>query len=432
MNTQKLTQKSLEALTFAQSTAIERSHQQIGQEHLLYALCAQEGGLIPELITKLGKDPAALKDAALERVESLPGVSGPGREPDKIYVSQDADRALTAAEKQAEQMKDEYVSVEHIFIGLLDAANSGLKELFRKFGIDRNKFLSVLSSVRGNTKVTSDNPEETYDVLSKYGQDRVETAVSGLVSVISLSFVLELVLVKPDWPQIALHTIAPNISGDSLFVAVGMLGATVMPHVIYLHSRLVQSRRNGTPDAMREHLFLEKVDICVAMNIAFVINAAMVIVSAATFHSRGLAVDSIEVAHQTLQPLLGRLSGIAFGTALLASGLSSSTVGVYAGQVILEGFVDVRLPQWVKRFLMVAPAVAIIAMGMNPVSVLVTSQVVLSFALPAAIIPLLLMTSRKSVMGPFVNDRRTSVAGWAICALIISLNAALILSVIAG
>jgi ATP-dependent Clp protease ATP-binding subunit ClpB len=176
MNTQKLTQKSLEALAFAQSTAIERSHQQIGQEHLLYALCAQEGGLIPELITKLGKDPAALKDAALERVESLPGVSGPGREPDKIYVSQDADRALTASEKQAEQMKDEYVSVEHLFIGILDTANSGLKELFGRFGIDKNKFLAALSSVRGNTKVTSDNPEETYDVLSKYGQDLVELA----------------------------------------------------------------------------------------------------------------------------------------------------------------------------------------------------------------------------------------------------------------
>jgi manganese transport protein len=173
----------------------------------------------------------------------------------------------------------------------------------------------------------------------------VEAAISGLVSVISLCFVVELFLVKPAWSQVALHTVLPSLDRDSLFVAVGMLGATVMPHVIFLHSHLVQSRRNGRSlAAMTEHLFLEKVDVCLAMNIAFVINAAMVVVSAATFHSRGMLADSIEVAHQTLQPRLGELSGVAFGVALLASGLSSSTVGTYSGQVIMQGFVDVRLP----------------------------------------------------------------------------------------
>ncbi len=268
--------------------------------------------------------------------------------------------------------------------------------------------------------------------LSKYGQDRVELAISGLVSVISLCFVIEIFLVKPEWPQIALHTLVPGLDRDSLFVAVGMLGATVMPHVIFLHSHLVQSRRNSTLEAMKEHLFLEKVDVCVAMNIAFVINAAMVVVSAATFFSRGMIVDSIEIAHRTLQPLLGRLSGVAFGTALLASGLSSSTVGTYAGQIIMEGFVNVRLPVWAERLVTMLPAVAIISLGLNPVRVLVTSQVTLSFALPAAIVPLLVVTGKKSVMGPFVNDRRTSAIGWAICALIVALNAALLWSTFTG
>jgi len=268
--------------------------------------------------------------------------------------------------------------------------------------------------------------------LSKYGQERVELAISGLVSIISLCFVIEIFLVDPSWPSIALHTLVPSPTRDSLFVAVGMLGATVMPHVIYLHSRLVLSRRNQTEYTDREHLTLEKIDVFVAMNIAFVINAAMVVVSAATFHSRGLLVDSIEVAHQTLTPLLGRLSGIAFGTALLASGLSSSAVGTYAGQVIVEGFVDLRMPLWLRRAITMIPAVAIIAIGLNPVNVLVTSQVILSFALPAAIVPLLILTGRRRVMGQFVNDRRTSIAGWAVCTLIIVLNAALLWSTLAG
>ncbi len=268
--------------------------------------------------------------------------------------------------------------------------------------------------------------------LSKYGQERVELAISGLVSIISLCFVIEIFLVDPSWPSIAIHTLVPGLTRDSLFVAVGMLGATVMPHVIYLHSRLVQSRRNDGEYTDREHLALEKIDVFVAMNVAFVINAAMVVVSAATFHPRGLLVESIEVAHQTLTPLLGQLSGIAFGTALLASGLSSSAVGTYAGQVIVEGFVNLRMPLWLRRLFTMVPAVAIIALGLNPVDVLVTSQVILSFALPAAIIPLLILTSRKSVMGEFVNDRRTSVAGWAVCSLIIVLNAALLWSTLLG
>ena len=268
--------------------------------------------------------------------------------------------------------------------------------------------------------------------LSRYGQQKVEMAISGLVSVISLCFVVELLLVKPEWPKIALHTLVPQVGRQSLLVATGMLGATVMPHVIYLHSGLVQSRRNGTLQAMREHLALEKVDVCVAMNVAFIINAAMVIVSSATFHRNGIMVDSIEVAHRMLEPLLGSLSSTAFGIALLASGLSSTSVGTLAGQAIMEGFIEVRLPVWVERVITVLPALAVVAVGVDPMEILVLSQVILSFALPAAIIPLLLITGDRRIMGPFRNDSWTSICGFVICGIIIVLNAALLLSSLAA
>ena len=176
MNEQKFTQKSIEVIKEAQSLAIEHENIQIDEEHLLCALIEQEDGLIPELIKKMGVDFPTFSKAAKRLVEEMPGVSGPGREPDKVYVSQDTDRALASAEKTAEKMKDEYVSVEHIMLGLLDMPNTHLKELFRTFGINKNDFLKVLMSVRGNTRVTSDTPEDTYNVLQKYGSELVELA----------------------------------------------------------------------------------------------------------------------------------------------------------------------------------------------------------------------------------------------------------------
>lgn len=262
--------------------------------------------------------------------------------------------------------------------------------------------------------------------LDRYGQNFVELAITALVSVISAAYVGELFLAKPVWPQVALHTLVPSLNKDSILVAVGMLGATVMPHVIFLHSQLVQSRRNRSLKAMREHLFLEKVDVFIAMNTAFIINAAMVVVSAATFYSRGIALNSIEVAHETLTPLLGPLSSVAFAVALLASGLSSSAVGTLAGQVIMDGFIHVKLPVWAQRLITMAPALVIISLGLNPVNVLVISQVILSFALPAAIIPLLLVTSRKEVMGAFTNSTLTRAAGWVVAGLIVGLNVTLL------
>lgn len=180
----------------------------------------------------------------------------------------------------------------------------------------------------------------------KYGQRIVEIIIGVLVSIICIAYVIELFLAKPDFGTIAIHTVVPMISGNKdLLIAVGMLGATVMPHVIYLHSELVQYRKNNFyGDEKLNHLKMEKLDIALAMNIAFIVNAAMVIVSAAVFYKNGMQVNTIEEAHKSLQPLLGSLSSAAFGIALLASGLSSSAVGTMAGQVIMRGFVNLSIP----------------------------------------------------------------------------------------
>jgi len=261
--------------------------------------------------------------------------------------------------------------------------------------------------------------------LEKYGHRLIEVIIGGLVAVISFSYVIELFLAKPDWSQVAYHCVVPNLNNQSLLVAVGMLGATVMPHVIYLHSHLVQPRRRMDPDNKR-HLFREKIDVFVAMNIAFVINAAMVIVSAAAFHSRGIEVVSIEQAHQTLAPLLGPLSSAAFGAALLASGLSSSAVGTMSGQIIMQGFVGVKVSKATARLITMTPAMVIIGLGFNPMYVLVLSQVVLSFALPAAIISLLVLSNKRELMGNMVNSLPVKVIGILIAGAIISLNLVLL------
>ncbi len=178
MNAQKFTQKSLEALQAAQDLAVEYGNMQIEQEHLFCALAAQEDGLVGQLLKKMGKDPAAVHGDALQAVAGLPRVSGPGREEGKIYISQETDRTLVAAEKLAGQMKDEYVSVEHLMLALLEQPGNGLRRLFQQYGITKDAFLSALMTVRGNTRVTSDSPEDTYDALKKYGTDLVEQARS--------------------------------------------------------------------------------------------------------------------------------------------------------------------------------------------------------------------------------------------------------------
>ncbi len=176
MNTNKLTQKSLEVVQEAQSIAIRNSNQQIEQPHLLLALLADENGLIPELLVKMGIDASAVRDRAEDCVNALPKVTGSGRDPEKVYVSSDTDKALSAAEDAAKHMGDEYISVEHLFLGLIDKCREKTADIIKLFGITRGKFLDALKTVRGNTRVTTDNPESTYDVLKKYGQDLVELA----------------------------------------------------------------------------------------------------------------------------------------------------------------------------------------------------------------------------------------------------------------
>lgn len=271
-------------------------------------------------------------------------------------------------------------------------------------------------------------------LLEKYGQRIVEIVIAGLVAVISAAYAIELFLAKPDWAQVGLHTLIPSLpNGEAVLIAVGMLGATVMPHVIYLHSQLVQCRnKNQTDQQKLKHYKMEKLDIVLAMNIAFLVNAAMVVVSASVFFTQGLGVESIEQAHQSLTPLLGALSSGAFGIALLASGLSSSAVGTLAGQTIMQGFVNLNIPLTVRRLVTILPAMIIITMGINPIKALIASQVVLSFTLPLAIIPLMLITRRKSIMGPLVNRPLTNIAGWIITSLVVSLNGVLIYLTLTG
>jgi len=264
--------------------------------------------------------------------------------------------------------------------------------------------------------------------LEKYGQKAIEIIISILVAVISIAYTIELFLAKPDWTAVGIHTLIPMLpNSEAVLIAVGMLGATVMPHVIYFHSQLVQHRSTDLSDKGKlRHLRMEKIDIAIAMNIAFIVNAAMVIVSAGVFYRNGMIVDTMEQAHKSLQPLLGSLSSDAFGMALLASGLSSSVVGTLAGQTIMKGFVNLSIPVNVRRIITMLPALIIIALGINPMYALVLSQVALSFILPFPIIQMLTIAKRKDLMGILVNKRSVRFLGVLIATSIIVLNAMLL------
>lgn len=270
--------------------------------------------------------------------------------------------------------------------------------------------------------------------MGKYGQRVLEAIISILVAVICIAYTMEVFLAKPDWAATGLHILMPSLpNGEAVMIAVGMLGATVMPHVIFLHSQLVQERNTHTSDAAKkEHLRMERLDITIAMNIAFIINAAMVIVSAAVFYRNGLVVETIEQAHQSLSPLLGAASSGAFGLALIASGLSSSIVGTMAGTTIMQGFVGIKISDNITRIVTMLPAMIIILIGINPMKALIFSQVILSFILPVAIIPMLIITKRKDLMGALVNKPITNVVGGIIASVIIVANAILLFLTFTG
>jgi manganese transport protein len=273
--------------------------------------------------------------------------------------------------------------------------------------------------------------------LDLAGYQWLEWGIMTFVGVIGLCYGIEMFLVHPDWRLAAFYTLVPTLDPKdfhgSLYAAVGMLGATVMPHVVYLHSALVQPRRQELikqpiidgSSRRRKYLRFELIDVFVAMNGAWLINSAMIVMAAVAFvHSGGA--PSIEDAYHTLGPLLGPLSATVFAVALLCSGLSSSTVGVMAGQVIIEGFLDIKFSIFLRRLITIIPALIVIAIGLDPLKILILSQVVLSFALPFALIPLLVLTSRVSVMKSFASARRTQIAGWATVGIILTLNIVLL------
>jgi len=261
--------------------------------------------------------------------------------------------------------------------------------------------------------------------LQRFGFRPFEATIVSIVSVVGLCYVIELFYANPPLLTVGKHAVVPAFSGsESVLLAVGIIGATVMPHVIYLHSSLLQSRI--VPDSAREARRLyryTRIDVMIAMTIAGLINIAMLVMAASTFYRGGLHnVASIESAHRTLQPLLGSSASTLFAIALIGSGLSSSAVGTMAGQVVMQGFVRRQIPIVVRRLVTMAPAFVAIAIGLNPSRTLVISQVVLSFGIPFALVPLVLFTSRRSVMGGLVNHRLTTAAATAVAALIIGLN----------
>ena len=277
----------------------------------------------------------------------------------------------------------------------------------------------------------------------------LERAILALVAVIGLCYGFEVLLVHPDWHQALLRTLVPTLDRssagnlhDSIYVAVGMLGATVMPHVIYLHSSLVLPRRREllagfkpgpkASLALRRFLRFELVDVFVAMNGAWLINSAMILMAAVALAHTGNHSPSIQDAFHTLGPLFGRSAAVVFAVALLCSGLSSSTVGVMAGQVIIEGFLNIRFPIFLRRAITIVPALAVIGIGLDPLRVLVLSQVILSFALPFALVPLLLLTSRATVMGVLRSTLRVRLAGWAVVIVVVTLNALYLASLARG
>ena len=271
--------------------------------------------------------------------------------------------------------------------------------------------------------------------LQRYGFRPIEAVITALVGVIAASYLVETVLEGPDWGRIARSAVVPRFAGtESVLLAVGILGATVMPHVIFLHSSLTQHRIRPTTDAQARRLFrFQLVDVAIAMGIAGLINGAMLIMAAATFHTQGLThIASIEEAYRTLQPLLGSMASTVFAVSLLAAGLSSSTVGTMAGQVIMEGFLHWTIPLWVRRTVTMLPALAVIALGFDPTRTLVLSQVVLSFGIPFALIPLVMFTRRRDLMGVLVNHRWTTWLATGVAALIVGLNLYLLVEVFRG
>ncbi|WP_283249030.1 Nramp family divalent metal transporter [Peribacillus frigoritolerans] len=260
--------------------------------------------------------------------------------------------------------------------------------------------------------------------IQRRGYRTFEALITVMIFVVVIAFGAQVFYAKPDTSAVVLGLFTPKFEGvDSILLSAGMLGATVMPHAIYLHSSLTQRRIVGVNDLERKRIYrFELIDIVIAMLIAGAINAAMVIVSAALFHKNGALVEDLDVAYQQFGAMLGPSVAMFFGIGLLFAGLSSSSVGVMTGDVVMQGFIKRHIPIYLRRVITTVPPLLIILWGVNPSKALVMSQVVLSFGIAFALVPLIMFTSNKKIMGSLVNHKITSGAAWLIAVLIIGLN----------
>jgi manganese transport protein len=271
----------------------------------------------------------------------------------------------------------------------------------------------------------------TYGILMFQGRGfrPVELIIASLVGLIGLCYLAEMFIAPVDWGAAALGTVVPKLAdGEALLLAVGIIGATVMPHAIYLHSGLTQGRmpvRNV--EVRRKVLRFSNREVIIALAVAGLVNMAMVMMASAAFHAGHSDVAEIETAYHTLAPLLGMGAAGAFLISLIASGVSSSAVGTMAGQMIMQGFVGFRIPIWLRRLVTMVPAFVVVALGVNATQALVVSQVVLSITLPLPMIALLIFTRRPDIMGGFANGRLTNVAAIAGAVLVLLLNTVLLM-----
>ncbi len=265
--------------------------------------------------------------------------------------------------------------------------------------------------------------------VQAYGFRPFEWVISAFVGFVALAYLIELGIARPDWARIGSHLLPATMSHAALFLAVGIVGATIMPHVIFLHSALTQDRvRVRAAEHIRPLLRFQFWDILVAMTLATATNAAMLIMAAVAFHGHGMDdVVDLSQAYRTLTPILGSGASVLFALALLASGISATTVGTYAGQIIMQGFINIRTPLWIRRSLTLVPSFLIVAFsGWNLTHVLIWTQVLISFGLPIALIPLMDFTSRRKVMGAFANRLLSWGFGWGLALFLIALNLTLI------
>jgi manganese transport protein len=271
--------------------------------------------------------------------------------------------------------------------------------------------------------------------LQQKGFRRLEAGITVLVGVVVAAFAFELFDAHPDAGEVGRHLVVPGFAGtESILLATGIIGATVMPHVIYLHSALTQKRVVGrNAEERRKILGFERIDVIIALALAGAVNLSMMIVAAALFHGSGLTgVDSIDGAFEGFKSLVSDRAATVFGVALLASGFASSSVGTMAGQVVMQGFIRRRIPIFVRRAITLTPALIVLGIGLDPTNALVASQVVLSFGIPFALVPLVMLTARRDVMGELVNPGWLTAVAGVLAAMIIGLNVFLLQQVFFG